>query len=592
MNDIIEKIEIYNFRSIVYAKIDCKNINVFSGSNDVGKTNILRALNLFFNNKTEFLEDVNFDVDFNKVALLKARESQKAKQLIRIRVHFKTPKSYLIFSKDEKIYLEKTIDRYNTISILTSHEEDRKKKAQISKLFNKINFVYIPALKGRNVIDYLLNLLSSYDLLDETDITTLNDKINVQTQDLNQLLKESGFKFNAILGLPTLMKDFWQKLSVDTQNEAQKYSIPLSSHGEGVKSKFIPNLLMWIVEHSNNYFVWGIDEPENSLEFKQAYELSVLYYENFSKKVQIIFTTHSLSFIYPNKKDNLNIFRVSQNITQTVVESYDNTKKTLNNELGYILLQERLAGDLHKELLQLQDEKLQILQTISNFNDKIEMLNRPIIITEGITDWMHMKKAFSILNLACPFDFIEYTENLGDSNLWKIIEANSLTQRTHKVICIFDRDNPEYLKKLNSSTKEYTQFSTHLFGFCIPQPPHRRLYKNISIEFYYSETDLLKKISNKRVVFSHEVNKVVIESCADKKTTIEYKLKQPDVTLEYIKKIYDTDIENVKDDQGLQIGISKKRFAEAVVTGNGEFGVIDFQHFRLIYNTIMSIINN
>lgn len=47
MNNLISQIEITNFRSIKYEKIDCSAYNLFCGQNDVGKSNILKALNLF-----------------------------------------------------------------------------------------------------------------------------------------------------------------------------------------------------------------------------------------------------------------------------------------------------------------------------------------------------------------------------------------------------------------------------------------------------------------------------------------------------------------------------------------------------------------
>ena len=60
--NVIEKIEIKNFRSFgnrVKSKFEIHNINsinVISGANDSGKSNILRALNLFFNKNTNLNE--------------------------------------------------------------------------------------------------------------------------------------------------------------------------------------------------------------------------------------------------------------------------------------------------------------------------------------------------------------------------------------------------------------------------------------------------------------------------------------------------------------------------------------------------------
>lgn len=52
---IIEKIEIENFRSIKNLTIENiqEEVLIFSGPNSSGKTNILRAINLFFNDEVE-----------------------------------------------------------------------------------------------------------------------------------------------------------------------------------------------------------------------------------------------------------------------------------------------------------------------------------------------------------------------------------------------------------------------------------------------------------------------------------------------------------------------------------------------------------
>ena len=67
---LIEKVEIKSFRSFGNQKknktqiIELKDLNIFSGGNDSGKSNILRALNLFFNQKTNLNNFIDFDKDF------------------------------------------------------------------------------------------------------------------------------------------------------------------------------------------------------------------------------------------------------------------------------------------------------------------------------------------------------------------------------------------------------------------------------------------------------------------------------------------------------------------------------------------------
>lgn len=46
---ILTSVKIKNFRSIEDRTIDLQDLAVFVGNNDAGKSNVLKALNLFFN---------------------------------------------------------------------------------------------------------------------------------------------------------------------------------------------------------------------------------------------------------------------------------------------------------------------------------------------------------------------------------------------------------------------------------------------------------------------------------------------------------------------------------------------------------------
>ena len=66
MTKYIKEISINRFRSIGKMEIFVDNITIFSGKNNSGKSNILKALNLFFNKETSFHTQYNHDVDYNK----------------------------------------------------------------------------------------------------------------------------------------------------------------------------------------------------------------------------------------------------------------------------------------------------------------------------------------------------------------------------------------------------------------------------------------------------------------------------------------------------------------------------------------------
>ena len=81
---IIKEIRIGYFRSFSQ-KVEVKTIkdlNIFSGKNDSGKSNILKALNLFFSDeKVDFYNLLDFSKDFSKFRAEQAKENKIKKQI-------------------------------------------------------------------------------------------------------------------------------------------------------------------------------------------------------------------------------------------------------------------------------------------------------------------------------------------------------------------------------------------------------------------------------------------------------------------------------------------------------------------------------
>ena len=90
MSATIRSIHIENFRSIKSLDADLAQMAIFVGKNDCGKSNILRALNLFFNDETNPGVEFDFEDDYNFFAPIRAR---KAKQIV-VRVEIGLPQSY------------------------------------------------------------------------------------------------------------------------------------------------------------------------------------------------------------------------------------------------------------------------------------------------------------------------------------------------------------------------------------------------------------------------------------------------------------------------------------------------------------------
>ncbi len=406
MNRIIKKIVISGFRSIEHETIKCDPVNVFCGTNDSGKSNILRALNLFFNYQTDFLIGLKFSDDYNKVAFAKAVRATKLKQQIKIRIYINPPSSYKSLNKERDVFIERAFDRNGA---MTEKYSNDKKKAFINRLFNKIQYIYIPALKGRDVLQYIMGLIGSYELIEQEDITALNDKISSKTEDLREILNTSHISINTFLGLPTLLSDFWEKLSVDTAYEKTDYinenikgtgerkglnpnffKIPLTHRGEGIKSKYVPPLLDWLNQNNpGKIYVWGIDEPENSLEFSLCEELATLYYEEYSKTTQCFLTTHSLAFMNPAEdiKQKPQIFRCSKNEfgstkTKLLADLFkEQDKFDLFDDLGALNVQKELIEKFRAYKAERDQLKSQIERLETQLNDIIGN-TKCVVLTE------------------------------------------------------------------------------------------------------------------------------------------------------------------------------------------------------------------
>ena len=79
---LIKSVEIRYFRSLYKVKLDkISDLNIIFGRNDSGKSNAIRALNLFFNNETNPDTLFNFTRDFSKVRLDEGATKSGAKKI-------------------------------------------------------------------------------------------------------------------------------------------------------------------------------------------------------------------------------------------------------------------------------------------------------------------------------------------------------------------------------------------------------------------------------------------------------------------------------------------------------------------------------
>ncbi|MGI4022464.1 MAG: hypothetical protein ACRYFA_13240 [Janthinobacterium lividum] len=225
-------------------------------------------------------------------------------------------------------------------------------------------------------------------------------------------------------------------------------------------------------------------------------------------------------------------------------------------------------------------------EQVHSLNQVIQMSNIPLIITEGKTDVQHIKKAKEKLNVEnCEVEFYEITGDWGDSKLKLLLEQLAKIKQTRKIIGIFDRDDSSIVAEMEKTGQLFKDYTNNVFGFCIPIPIGRESYTNISIEFYYTDSEIKKEKDGKSLFFDNEVDYLHNKSTNEPEVR---KLKSSRVKQEYSKKIFDEQ----KICKVAEWIHSKANFAKLVETDTEFISNFNFAKFNLIFERIKLILSS
>lgn len=296
-------------------------------------------------------------------------------------------------------------------------------------------------------------------------------------------------------------------------------------------------------------------------------------------KVQFIVTSHSPFFLNGMAKIfNQDDYIVVNMPSGKILNTYDEFEEF--NKAYEVF--EDLTNDYKKERDILKAE--------------LDKSTKTIIITEGKTDWKHLKKAlerFKSEGLYSELDieFLEFGDEkekkdlieMGDSQLHSMVEAFKKSPQPKKTIFMFDRDNETYTKKY--AVEEFNNHSNNVYSFCIPKIDET--LDKISLEFYYKEEHLKTTDENGRRLFlSSEFNqKTAISKC--KKFVTQDKNKAGKSL-----SIVDNMVYSLDDDEcNTNLALPKNDFAEYILKGENNFNNFDIEHFKKIFDVILNIIN-
>lgn len=305
-------------------------------------------------------------------------------------------------------------------------------------------------------------------------------------------------------------------------------------------------------------------------------------------KVQFIITTHSPLFLLGmNEVFGENNYEVYQMPTG------------LKIDIEYFSEFQR-AYNYFKETQKYQTE---IKEAIDSNN-----IGRTLIITEGATDWRHMKAAYNKLSSegkipTLDFEFLEYdpinsdSENnlklaMSCSQLSQMCDSYSKMKQNRKMIFIADVDDSATTKKLSDTNNLFKDWGNNVYSLILPVPSHRETTPDICIEHYYKDEEIKTKVDFKgkprRLYMANEFNKhghnFSENIFCEKK--IDYCGKDK------IKIIEGSSGEKVFsfDDENTNLALPKMIFAKKIYECSPEFQNIKFDSFIKLFNVIEEIL--
>ena len=248
-------------------------------------------------------------------------------------------------------------------------------------------------------------------------------------------------------------------------------------------------------------------------------------------------------------------------------------------------------SDIFKDVYNIMiAQNQQFAEKYSSIKKQLVQSTKPIVITEGKTDWKHIKAAMMNLNINdIDIDLFEFEDNMGDTTLKDLLMSYARITQPRPIIGIFDRDNYQLLTDMGIKDCPYKTIASNVYAFAIPLV-HEELYGNaISIEHYYNRTDLTKVDDNGRRLFLGDEFYPSGNSKDGKYQTRISKI-QNKISVNGVidEKVYESnDLE-----QAHSVALSKNDFAQKIINNEDFAKNFDFSAFSKIIDVIRAIINN
>lgn len=355
----LKSIRIKNFRSIKddFEIVGMEHDISIVGPNSSGKTNVLKAIEMFFtgpDNRYEYniKNDLTFDMKGGQTSIVATftgdRESTIDREFYNsydeLNNFLEKPKPesndivlYLTFlSNGSPQYRFFPNEKYRPH--VRREKAAEKQQVALSILLSQFSCYYIPSSKSiRELIDSLLIpfVKQSISSILEEKIEDINNELSSISLSITSSLEDNGVgNVKALLSIPNnsienMISSFEFKL--EDSEETLFYQ-----KGMGIQTTSLLAALKWITDKENERgkkVIWLIEEPESFLH-PQLYKSCFGMLKKLSNIASVFWTTHSISFINKDAHKIIGTKLEGNRTKKTVFNSYQNAVTEIQKALG------------------------------------------------------------------------------------------------------------------------------------------------------------------------------------------------------------------------------------------------------------------
>ena len=456
---ILSKFTVKNYRSLLdVSVIFHKNTPIsICGENNIGKTNFLRAMELYFNHGSdEVVYSPKNDIP-NHIYYGAHGKGYKTTLIAEFDSNNQNIEAKIIFrSKDREYFIDnKKVTESEFKKVILSH---------FHFILIESNNINLPKLIAATLEkDGLLSLDSKRRKQSEPleklkeFIELSKDAIKDIEKEINQCFKEltdfegvlKGKKLQIKFAEFDRLRDAVKNMTSITLFDGNNHSI--ANKGSGAQRAVFLSLMKFISRNiKDKNVIWGVDEPEVFLQPKlQKKVFSSFLDMSLNEGQTIIMTTHSQHFINLKEINCVNLFSGE-------VEEKEYKRKP--GEVFYALSTRAMFFNSMSEKISKIKEQLGI-----SSNDGWELLPFNILV-EGETDKKYLELLLKAKGLSIPHIIWSGGASKigGYLQYYNSFAEDSVFEGKPKIMCVFDHDN-EGIEQYNKVKTRYKHIDVTKF---------------------------------------------------------------------------------------------------------------------------------